>query len=190
MREGARAERNFNSPRSRIPTLLPPPPRAHFTPVPFPHRLNYGEKLRAGAWAPGDALHASVARLVNTSRALGVSAIPYVYPILGFVGGREGTPAPPWCVQRGAARCGWRGAGLLPVCVCALVDAHEAGRAWVKWLLLWRARRGKSNNTAAPPCCRPPFYRWEAQPGGRHYSTLANRAFQVRDHVACVVHLC
>ena len=57
--------------------------------------LNYGEALREGRWAPGDPVADSVAQLVQLSAALGVSAIPYVYPILGFTANRT-SPPPPW----------------------------------------------------------------------------------------------
>ncbi len=57
--------------------------------------LNYGEALREGRWAPGAPVADSVAQLVQLSAALGVSAIPYVYPILGFTANRT-SPPPPW----------------------------------------------------------------------------------------------
>lgn len=57
--------------------------------------LNYGEKLRQGQWAPGTSpVDQTVAQLIDLSQALGVSAIPYVYPILGFTANRTSPPAP------------------------------------------------------------------------------------------------
>ena len=50
--------------------------------------LAMGEQLRTGAWKPGMPTALSLAQLVDTAHALGVSAIPYVYPILGFTDNR------------------------------------------------------------------------------------------------------
>jgi len=61
--------------------------------------LSYGEQLRKGQWAPGSPIADSVNQLIITSKALGVSAIPYVYPILGFTANR--TTPPPWWVKQG-----------------------------------------------------------------------------------------
>ena len=61
--------------------------------------LGYGERLREGSWAPGAPVAPSVARLISTAASLGVSAIPYVYPILGFTANRS-TPAP-WLSKDG-----------------------------------------------------------------------------------------
>lgn len=60
--------------------------------------LAYGEQLRKGEWAPGSPIADSVNQLIITSEALGVSAIPYVYPILGFTANR--TSPPPWWVKQ------------------------------------------------------------------------------------------
>ena len=55
--------------------------------------LALGEQIRTGQWAPGDSIAPSVAKLIATAANNSVSAIPYVYPILGFTAGRAN---PPW----------------------------------------------------------------------------------------------
>ena len=48
--------------------------------------LNLGQDIRNIAWTPGSsALPLSVAQMVDTGNALGVTNIPYIYPILGFL---------------------------------------------------------------------------------------------------------
>ena len=63
--------------------------------------LGYGEKLRKGEWVPGAPLADTVAQLINVSQALGVSAIPYVYPILGFTANRTEAA---WLTPRGGGK--------------------------------------------------------------------------------------
>jgi hypothetical protein len=63
--------------------------------------LGYGEQLRKGDWAPGSPLADSVSQLIDVSQALGVSAIPYVYPILGFTANRTD---PGWLTPRGGGK--------------------------------------------------------------------------------------
>ena len=66
--------------------------------------LALGEQIRTGQWAPGDAIAPSVARVIASAAANNVSAIPYVYPILGFTGGpgRSGGPPAPWLQPDGS----------------------------------------------------------------------------------------
>jgi hypothetical protein len=67
--------------------------------------LAMGEQLREGKWAPGAPLAPSVAQLIDVSQALGVSAIPYVYPILGFTANRSLVDdMPSWLVPRGGGK--------------------------------------------------------------------------------------
>ena len=67
--------------------------------------LAMGEQLREGKWAPGSPLADSVAQLIDVSQQLGVSAIPYVYPILGFTANRTGAgDRPSWLVPQGGGR--------------------------------------------------------------------------------------
>ena len=63
--------------------------------------LAEGEHLRQGVWRPGQPLAESVAQLIEVSQALGISAIPYVYPILGFT---DGKASQPWLVPQGNDR--------------------------------------------------------------------------------------
>ena len=63
--------------------------------------LALGEQIRTGQWAPGDAIPPSVAKVISTAAANNVSAIPYVYPILGFTGG-PGAPPAPWLQPDGS----------------------------------------------------------------------------------------
>ena len=65
--------------------------------------LNLGEQLREGYWNPTTSLVPdSVQQLIDISGALGVSAIPYIYPILGL---GEGTfPNAEWLIPQDAHR--------------------------------------------------------------------------------------
>jgi len=64
--------------------------------------LGMGEQMRTGAWVPGaDAIPPSVQQLIDVSSALGVSAIPYVYPILGYTDGLPSTTPPDWLYPSG-----------------------------------------------------------------------------------------
>ena len=46
--------------------------------------LNLGEVLREGYWSTSSRIPDSVLQLISTATTLGVSAIPYIYPILGL----------------------------------------------------------------------------------------------------------
>ena len=52
--------------------------------------LNLGEQLREGYWSPTSSrVPDSVLQLIDTAGSLGVSAIPYIYPILGLGEGTD-----------------------------------------------------------------------------------------------------
>ena len=63
-----------------------------------------GEDFRQYTWVPGQTeLPSTVQQLVDTGAAAGVSAVPYIYPILGFT-----RPAAlggdPWLYPRGGGK--------------------------------------------------------------------------------------
>ena len=72
-----------------------------------------GEDVRQYTWVPGqNALPPTVQALVDTGAASGVSAVPYIYPILGFtrpasLGGN------PWLYPRGGGGALWWSRGKI-----------------------------------------------------------------------------
>lgn len=63
--------------------------------------LAMGEQIRTGQWAPGEPIPPSVLKVIDSAAANNVSAIPYVYPILGFTGGPNHTNPTPWLAPDG-----------------------------------------------------------------------------------------
>jgi hypothetical protein len=67
--------------------------------------LSMGEKIRQGLWTPGvDPNPDIVDQLAHYAQGYGVSAVPYVYPILGFTAGSPGGTLPPWLYPRGGGK--------------------------------------------------------------------------------------
>jgi hypothetical protein len=65
--------------------------------------LALGEQIRTAAFLPGtDALPPTVQRLIDTASELGVSCIPYIYPILRVQ--RPPGETPPWLYPRGGGK--------------------------------------------------------------------------------------